>query len=213
VGGQQGNGAEAQGARVRDSTRERIREAAITLFHRQGFNATSLRQIADEVGIQVGSLYNHIASKEALLLEIMRDVLLELIEDTEREMAAAGPVPLDRVLAFFRTSIRFHTQRREQTFIGNTELRGLSAPHREEIVRLRDHYEGLLRDALTAWRDAGGEGLEDVRLAARIGTAVFATVAVWYRPDGRLTVEDLQRLLPPLFGPLGRAAAVPAPAA
>ena len=45
-------------------TKERIVDAAIDLFHRQGYNATSLRQIADEVGLQVGSLYNHMRSKE-----------------------------------------------------------------------------------------------------------------------------------------------------
>ncbi|MFP4311345.1 MAG: TetR/AcrR family transcriptional regulator [Nitriliruptoraceae bacterium] len=186
-------------------TRERIVDAAVDLFHRQGYNATSLRQIADEVGLQVGSLYNHMASKEQLLYDIMREVMEELIEHTEEEMAAAGPEPLERVRAFLRASIHFHATRQKQTFIGNTELRGLSPEHRNEVVALRDRYESILREALQAAQDEGSLDLEDVQLATFAALALCTSVATWYRPDGRLSLDDLDRLLPGFFGPLCRA--------
>jgi TetR/AcrR family transcriptional regulator, cholesterol catabolism regulator len=183
-------------------TKERIVEAAVDLFHRQGYNATSLRQIADDVGLQVGSLYNHMSSKEQLLFDIMRDVMEELIEHTEEEMASVGSDSLDRVLAFLRASIHFHATRQKQTFIGNSELRGLSPEHRAEIVELRDRYETMLRDTLQAAQDDGALEVSDVQLATFAALALCTSVATWYRPNGRLSLEDLDRLLPQFFGPL-----------
>lgn len=183
-------------------TKERIVEAAIDLFHRQGYNATSLRQIADGVGLQVGSLYNHMSSKEQLLFDIMREVMEELIEHTEEEMAAAGEDTLQRVRAFLRASIHFHATRQKQTFIGNSELRGLSPEHRAEVVQLRDQYETMLRDTLQAAKDAGSMHAEDVQLATFAALALCTSVATWYRPDGRLSLDDLDRMLPRFFGPL-----------
>jgi TetR/AcrR family transcriptional regulator, cholesterol catabolism regulator len=183
-------------------TKERIVEAAVELFHRQGYNATSLRQIADDVGLQVGSLYNHMSSKEQLLFDIMRDVMEELIEHTEEEMASVGDDSLDRVLAFLRASIHFHATRQKQTFIGNSELRGLSPEHRAGIVELRDRYETMLRETLQAAQDDGAIEVSDVQLATFAALALCTSVATWYRPNGRLSLEDLDRMLPQFFGPL-----------
>ncbi len=183
-------------------TKERITKAAVDLFYRQGYNATSLRQIADGVGLQVGSLYNHMSSKEQLLFDIMREVMEELIEHTEEEMAAAGRDHVDQVMAFLRASIHFHATRQKQTFIGNSELRGLSPEHRAEIVELRDRYETILREALQAAQDDGALELADTQLATFAALALCTSVATWYRPNGRLSLDDLDRMLPQFFGPL-----------
>jgi len=197
----QGLGA-SNGTNDRSSPRERILDAAVELFHRDGYNATSLRQVAERVGLQVGSLYNHISSKEELLFDIMHGVLVELLDDTMAEMSEAGDAAIDRVLAFFATSIRFHALRRKETFIGNSELRGLSEEHRAEIVSLRDRYEGLLRKALEDGVRSGELAITDTALATRAGLALCTSVAVWYRPEGRLTLAEVQELLPLMFGPL-----------
>jgi TetR/AcrR family transcriptional regulator, cholesterol catabolism regulator len=65
--------------RATSTTAETINQVAVSLFYRQGFQATPLRQIAGKVGVQVGSLYNHIQSKEELLFGIMRDIMAELL--------------------------------------------------------------------------------------------------------------------------------------
>ena len=184
-----------------DTPRQRILDAAVELFHRDGYNAASLRQISEMVGLQVGSLYNHISSKEALLFDIMHGVLVELLDETVQEMERATE-PVGRTLAFLRTSIRFHALRQKETFIGNTELRGLSEEHRREIVALRDRYEGLLRSAMEDCVRDGCLRIADVPLATRAAIALCTSVAVWYRADGRMSLDDLQAELPRLFGPL-----------
>lgn len=56
----------AHGAGTHATTRERILEAALDLFARQGFAGTSMRQIAQQVGMRASSLYNHFPGKEAI---------------------------------------------------------------------------------------------------------------------------------------------------
>lgn len=185
-----------------NQTSDRINDAAIELFHQHGYNATSLRQIAQRVGVQVGSLYNHFDSKDSLLFRLMQEIMEDLIAETRAEMAAAGDDPVGHVLAFMRCSIRFHTERRQQTFIGNTELRALSSERRRAIIALRDEYESMLREALRRAGDAGLLRIDDLRMATLAALAICTSVANWYREDGRLSVADLQELLPQMFGPL-----------
>jgi hypothetical protein len=132
----------------------------------------------------------------------MRSIMDDLIADAEVALAQAGDEPLDRIMAFMRTSIRFHAERQKETFIGNTELRGLSEARREQIIALRDRYENLLRTELEAARDLEVLDIEELKLATFAGLAICNSVATWYRADGRLTLEEIERLLPHLFGPL-----------
>ena len=62
-----------------DITGPRIRRAALRLFARQGFAAVSMRQIAGEVGVQAGALYNYTPDKQTLLFQLMRAHLEEVI--------------------------------------------------------------------------------------------------------------------------------------
>ena len=65
-------------------TAQAIKDQATELFFLHGFEATSLRQVADKVGIRVGSLYNHISGKEELLQQIMGGTMDELMEIQEK---------------------------------------------------------------------------------------------------------------------------------
>lgn len=176
--------------------------AAVDLFHRQGYNATSLRQIADAVGLQVGSLYNHLSSKEELLYTIMRKVMVELIDHVETALEGAGDDPVARVRSFMRASVEFHANRRAQTFIGNAELRSLSDEHRADVVALRDRYQRLLQDPLEEAAETGMLSVPDVQLATYLALAMCSSVARWYRPEGRLSIDDVGTLVPMSFGPL-----------
>ncbi len=57
------------------STKQKILDAALDLFSTQGFEATSVSQIADEVGIRKASLYSHFASKKEILESLMQEIM------------------------------------------------------------------------------------------------------------------------------------------
>src|SRR5262250_1258901 len=68
--------------------RDQIFQAAIDLFAAKGYHATSMQDIADALGIQRGSLYHHIESKEDLLFEIMKSGITKMIEPLEAVMSS-----------------------------------------------------------------------------------------------------------------------------
>ncbi|WP_449433336.1 TetR/AcrR family transcriptional regulator [Pseudomonas putida] len=93
-------------------TCSRIRSAALQLFVEHGFQAVGLRQIARCIGIQPGSLYNHIDGKQELLFELVYDVEYNLAKIT----ANAAPERLDpvaRLRAFVGAQMRFALSNRD----------------------------------------------------------------------------------------------------
>lgn len=171
-------------------TARSIREAGLKLIYEHGFEAMSLRQLADEVGLQSGSLYNHIASKQGLLFEIVREHMEDL--STRLDEALAGPAdPAARLEAFCRLHLTYHMTRRAQVVIANMELRSLDPENRAAIVAMRDAYEARLTEILRDGAAAGAFRVEDARVATFAIIAMLTGICMWYRPDGRLGQEDL----------------------
>ena len=129
------------------STAESIRAAAIDLFFEHGYEATSLRAIAGQVGIQVGSLYNHLTSKESLLYSIMSKIIEDLLNELDVRLATVTG-SIDRLRVGLEVHVFFHTARAREVFIGNSELRSLTPAHRKKVVKLRDQYEQRFVDII-----------------------------------------------------------------
>lgn len=171
-------------------TAEAIRQAAIRLFFEHGYEATTQRDIAAEVGIKVGSLYNHISSKEELLFSIMFDINRDLLS-TARGALTRYVEPFDRLRAAVELHVNFHVDRAREVFIGNSELRSLPPVKRAAVVEQRDAYENLLREIVDEGVKAGLFHTRDARLATYGIVAIGTHVADWYRPDGRLEVNQI----------------------
>ncbi len=177
-----------------------IYPAAIDLFAEHGYEATTLRMLSDAVGLQVGSLYNYIVSKEDLLFSIMRNVMVALCEEAEEAVSQSSD-PATQIDLFFLHAVRFHADRKKETFVGNTELRALSPANRATIVGLRDRYESILRVALRACAAKGLLPPSDVRLATYAAIAMATHVSTWYRDDGELSIEEVALGLRRMYAP------------
>jgi AcrR family transcriptional regulator len=171
-------------------TKEAIRRAAIKRIYQHGFEAMKLRDLADDVGIQAGSLYNYIKYKEDFLYLLLKEVLVELLDGLAKDLD--GPeTPLAALEAFIAFHLRWHTARREEVFIGNMELRSLSPSHSTEIVGLREIYEKKLRDILEWGNKDKVWKVRDPKVTTYAIIAMLTGVCTWYRPRGRLTQEQL----------------------
>lgn len=178
---------------IGEKTREAILSAGIDLIHDQGFEAVSLRKLASGVGLQAGSLYNHIASKQDFLFEIMRTVLVDL----ERELDArldTSKSPPERLRDFIAFHIDFHIERRKEVFIGNMELRSLTPDNRKVIVKMRRAYEEFLRSILVDGDKAGDWHVEDSQVTTYALIAMLTGVSSWYEEGGRLSKNELIEL-------------------
>lgn len=172
------------------STADAIREAAAELFHKHGYEATSLRQVAAEVGIQVGSLYNHISGKEELLRWIMVGIMEDLLA-AQQEALASQTKAVDQLRAMVDVHVRFHAARARDVFIGNSELRALSPENRAEVIQLRDRYESALREVIEKVAAEGRADVLDIQLQVFSIIAMGAHVASWYRPGGGKSLDDI----------------------
>lgn len=180
--------------RPRDGARTRaeIRDAAAELFYQHGYEATSLRAVADRVGIKVGSLYNHMGGKDELLVDIMTDVLERLQPLVEEAASSAGDDPIERFRAAVGAHIRFHASHAQETFIGNSEIRSLPPEQKEIILKARREYDQLMRELIAAASAAAGIEPLDLRLQSYAVLALGMHVASWFRDDRRgLTLDHV----------------------
>lgn len=173
-----------------EETGERIRKGAIRLFAGRGYMATSVRDLALEAGVKVGSLYNHFPAKEEILFSIMSGVMRDLAEAAE--MAAAGQkTEADELRAVIETSTLFYGRRGEEVFIGTSELRSLHGPRRAAVVGLRDRYEELVSAIIRRGVEKQVFFLSDIQLTGYAVVGLGLHIPSWYSPGGRLSLEEI----------------------
>jgi AcrR family transcriptional regulator len=174
-----------------DVTGPRLRAAALRLFARHGFAAVSMRQIAAEVGVQAGALYQYTPDKQSLLFDLMQDHMEALLAAWAQSGPPDGPAPA-RLEHFVRFHIRFHAARTEAVFISYMELRNLDPANFARIERLRRRYEAELETILRAGQAEGSMALPDLRLGAMALIALLNGVNTWFREGGRLSLQSVE---------------------
>ncbi|MCR4267432.1 TetR/AcrR family transcriptional regulator [Nitratireductor sp. ZSWI3] len=177
-----------------EKTQAAIREAAVGLIARLGFEAMSMRQLAAEVGVQPAALYRYFPTKEELLFSLMHAHMDGLIASWGEARPAEGSAqasPAGQLAAFVENHIRFHLARRHATHVSNLELRSLSDERLGHILRMRAEYEGALRAILQAGTSRGDFQVEDVALTAMAIIQMITGVIVWFRPEQRLSEDEV----------------------
>lgn len=174
------------------ATGPKIRESAQRLFAQNGYAAVSMRQIAAEVGVQAGALYNYTPDKQALLFDLMKQHMDDLLAERSRQKAA--DTPLGALEGFARVHIRFHLDRPDAVFIAYMELRNLSAENFVKIEVLRNQYETELSDILRAGAIEAVFDVADLKVTTRALIAMLTGVTTWYRDSGALSREEVEEV-------------------
>ncbi|ATF19085.1 TetR/AcrR family transcriptional regulator [Phaeobacter gallaeciensis] len=185
-----------------DITGPRIRAAALKLFAQHGYAAVSMRQIASEVGVQAGALYNYTPDKQSLLFSLMEGHMTELLQAWQDlrapdQTVSVGSVEdhvLARLEAFTRFHIRFHLERPDAVFIAYMELRNLSEDNFTAIESLRREYENALETILKDGVRLGVFHIPDTKIATLAVIAMLNGVMTWYRSGGRLSLDEVEAI-------------------
>lgn len=172
-----------------DITGPRLRAAAQALIAQHGYAAVSMRQIAAEVGVQAGALYNYIADKQSLLFDLLKSHM-------DEALAALQAVPLqgppDAALRrFVQFHIRFNYPRRDAVFLSYMELRNLDSANFEQIAVMRRAYEDVIEDILKRGVTLGVFAIPDTRIAVLSMIAQLNGVTNWFDPGGRLSIDEV----------------------
>ncbi|GCE12861.1 atu genes repressor [Tengunoibacter tsumagoiensis] len=170
--------------------RDSILAAAVQLFAEYGYHAAPLRDIARIAGIQAASIYHHYPNKQALLVEIMATQMQHLNQSLEHILQEHQD-SLVRLDAAIANHIRLHTMYKAEFFIVDTEIRALDPENRPYILSLRDTYEQLWQELLRTGMEQGIFRTSDVKVVSYAIIALCTEVATWFKPEGRLTVQQV----------------------
>lgn len=176
------------------TTADAIRKAGLRLIAEHGYEAMSLRQLAAEVGLKSASLYNHMRTKQDLLFELIQEHMTALLEETERALAEAPDGAEAQLAHFIKHHLTYHMEKKREVFVANFELRGLSPENYKTIVAMRRAYEARLVAILDQGVAEGEFDLLDTHIAAYAILAMLTGACTWYKPDGRLSKDDVVRL-------------------
>lgn len=174
-------------------TSDEIRRVALDMFSAQGYDGTSIRDIADGVSIRGSSMYNHFASKEAILWDLCSRALDRLHETWQEAESRLPPsaTPLERLTAFVSSDVRYHAESRQEAVIINAQLGRLDAAHRAFAVKRRADYEAILTDIVHQCVGAERAAEPSTRMTVYAILQMAAAVANWYRPDGPLDIDQI----------------------
>ena len=175
----------------REETRAReLQRAAAELFFSKGYEATTIREIAQALGIKSASIYYHWESKEAILFDLIRSTMEQLVAGVRSVLEPkVGPdVQLAGVAVHH---VVLHALRPKEAVLGETELRSLTGSRLRDVLRMRDDYESLVCGVLDRGAGAGVFDVPDLKLTAYSIISQCTNVGIWFREDGRLGLEDV----------------------
>ena len=181
-------------------SREDVIRAAARVFRERGFHGTSMQQIADAVGLQKGSLYHHIISKEELLHDVMMTGLTQLSERLEAVATSSLP-PDEKLRQLIETHIRYAAESLDIATVVLFEHRAMMGfpALREEYVARRDLFESQFRTAIQEGVDSGDFCPVDVPIVAQTLLGAHNWLVMWYRPDGRLSPQEIATVIADTF--------------
>ena len=170
--------------------KDTIKRVSIDLFHKQGYFATGISDIARASGIQKASVYYHYANKEDILFDIFKTTMVDLDVNLEKALKGVKGTE-EKVRAAIRSHVIFHIDRQKEVFISDSELRGLTVDNYKTIIDLRDKYEKKFQALIRAGIKERVFSNLDYKVTSYGIITMCTAVSIWFRALGRLTKEDI----------------------
>jgi AcrR family transcriptional regulator len=178
-------------AAATDSRETQLLAIACRLFAHKGFDATSLRDIAEAAHITKAALYYYFPNKDTLYERIVIESLQALV-DTARAAVDRAPTPTEKLRAFMRASARRLEEHRDAWLAGsNAFWQASNTGQRGQALRLRDEYEQMLRSCIAAGVAAGELRPVDPAMAGRLLLSCLSQLPRWHRLGGPLSSFDV----------------------
>jgi AcrR family transcriptional regulator len=175
-------------------TEAAIRDAALRLIARYGYEALSMRRLAEEIDLGAAALYRYFPNKQAMLFSLLQTHMEELLAawaEARPPVTAGAPVRLE---AFTRFHIRHHLPRATGVFLSYMELRSLSPENFGAIEAMRRQYEQDLAQILADGAAAGTLAMDHSRVTARAIIALLTGITTWYRDSGALDAAEIEEI-------------------
>ncbi|WP_229801986.1 TetR/AcrR family transcriptional regulator [Pontibacter akesuensis] len=172
------------------SRKEQIEKTATALFKSKGFSATSMRDLANALGIEAASIYSHIKSKEEILQRVCFKMAQEFFEAIDAAEANAGTAT-DRLKRAIAAHVQVLTQNTEASAVFLHEWRHLSEPMLATFLSLRDKYEARFRNIISTGISSGEFSVPDEKFAVLTILSGLNWIHTWYKPEGKMTPAEI----------------------
>ncbi|HVY73686.1 MAG TPA: TetR/AcrR family transcriptional regulator [Puia sp.] len=178
-------------SRKNSSKKDVIIEKAARLFREKGFGAASMRDLAEHVGVEAASLYNHIQSKSEILQAICFKVANDFISHLEAVQNGPGTAlkKLERIIRFH---IRMMMDDYEFVYISDHEWRHLPEPYLSNFLNQRRSYRRSLSELIA--RGIEKEEMEAIDPYVAVLTILSAISGIesWHRSRKSISAEALE---------------------
>lgn len=172
--------------------KETILKEAALLFKQKGYSATSMRELAEKIGIEAASLYNHIQSKDQILEEICFRVSNQYMSHIDAiEIQQIGTI--DKLKALISLHVRTILNGPNEVSVANNDWKNLSDSKKENYKSIRKSYENKVSNLLE--EGIRNQEIKCVNISVALFTLLssFRWIEQWYREDREICPETLER--------------------
>ena len=171
-------------------SRAAILESAAQVFRQKGYHGASMADIAKAVDLEKASLYHHFESKQEILFELLDRALLMLTEQMKAVMTQDIPAD-EKLRRAMRAYLRTLGDQGDLVSVLLLEYRSLDPEYHDKHIPNRDKFEKMWRDLLKQGVEDGTFACKNIPLTVRGLLGVLNWTIVWYRADGKLSIEQI----------------------
>ena len=181
----------AKAARKKASKKDLILQKAAVMFREKGFAATSMRDLAESVGIEAASLYNHIRSKNEILEAICFDVANRFNTNIDSLESSDQP-SIRKIESLLRFHIKQMVEKYEEVYVSDREWKHLEDPFLSNIRSQRRNYRK--RFALIIEEGIRRNEVKKIDAATAVLIMLHAVSGIesWHRSKAKINAEELE---------------------
>lgn len=171
-----------------------IIETAASLIKQNGFENTSMRDLAAALKIEASSLYNHISSKD----EILKAICFEIASEFIKSIYEVNDIYFDaeqKLRLAIESHVMLLTQQTDKAYVFVNEWKKLKNGDLKEFIALRDVYEKGFETIVQNGEDEGLFNEVDKKFAVLTILSSLNWVVEWYRPDGNMSAKQIAEKL------------------
>lgn len=181
----------AKAQRKKASKKELILRRAASMFREKGFAATSMRDLAEMVGIEAASLYNHIRSKNEILEAICFDVA-NIFNTYIENLEASEEKSIVKIEKLLRFHIRQMIENYEEVYVSDREWKHLEDPYLSNFQNQRRNYRKKFATIIIEGITRGEIRNIDAPTAVLIILHAVSGIESWHRSKARISAAELE---------------------
>lgn len=175
----------------KESRKAQIQAKATTLFRERGYNASSMRHLAENIGMEAASLYNHISGKQELLRMIcfaVAEAFMQHLDELEKTSHSEAEM-MERIIRFH---IDMMVEQFEQVYVSNRDWKHLEEPHLAAFVTERRNYEKRLSAIIEKGVSNGQFAERNTYTAVLTILSAVRGIEFWHKSKKNISAQQLE---------------------